>query len=350
MSTGPAAESSDIVVFCDNAGSLDRIRTRFPALDVIDITDGIPPGTRGHVLFGGWTPRSVHALEAGVRWVQLMSTGLDAVPADVRAVPLLTTARGASAVAISEYVMAAMGAFTRNFPENWLGEAPEHWFFQPASTLAGATLALFGFGGIAQRVARIALALEMSVVALRRTRTPSPIDGVRLVHSFADLVSAADHLVLAAPATDITRYVVNAESVALLKPGVHLVNIARGALVDQEALRAALDDGTIARASLDVTEPEPLPAGHVPCRTSRAQLEGASARNPSRSEPIRTSGPGAGRPAGETPLGTGSSSYCCPWCSSSCRPSSGGSLATRRRSERRDARDEKVETGQTQPL
>jgi len=177
-------------------------------------------------------------------------------------VPLLTTARGASAVAISEYVIAAMGASARNFPENWLGEPPEHWFVQPAGTLAGATLALFGFGGIAQRVARIAVAMEMSVVALRRTQAPSPIDGVTLVHSLPELVTEADHLVLAAPATDITRYAINAEMLARTKPGAHLVNIARGSLVDQEALRAALDDGTIARASLDVTEPEPLPPGH----------------------------------------------------------------------------------------
>jgi phosphoglycerate dehydrogenase-like enzyme len=263
VSTGSGAEKSDIVVFCEHAGSVARIRERFPALDVVDITGGVPPGKRGDVLFGGgWTPNSLAAVAAGVRWVQLMGTGLDRVPDEVRAVPSLTTARGASAVAISEYVIAAMGACARNFPENWLGEPPAHWFVQPANTLAGATLALFGFGGIAQRVARIAVAMEMSVVALRRTQAPSPIDGVTLVHSLPELVSVADHLVLAAPATDGTRYAINAETLAQTNYGAHLVNIARGSLVDQEALRAALDDGTIARASLDVTEPEPLPPGH----------------------------------------------------------------------------------------
>jgi phosphoglycerate dehydrogenase-like enzyme len=249
-------------VLCDHAGSLARIRDRFPTLEVIDITGGVPPGTRGDVLFGGWSPNSVAAVATGVRWVQLMGTGIDGIPPEVRAVPLLTTARGASAVAISEYVIATMGAFARNFPENWLRESPARWNIQPARLLAGDTVALFGFGGIAQRVARIALALEMSVVALRRTQAPSPIDGVSLVQSIEDLVSVADHLVLAAPATDITRHVINDETLALMKPGAHLVNIARGSLVDQEALRAALDNGTIGRASLDVTEPEPLPPGH----------------------------------------------------------------------------------------
>jgi phosphoglycerate dehydrogenase-like enzyme len=198
----------------------------------------------------------------GVRWVQLLGTGLDGVPPEVRAAPVLTSPRGASAVAISEYVVAAMGAFARGLPGNWLREPPENWYFQPARTLAGSTLGLFGFGGIAQRVARIALALDMSVVALRRQALPSPLEGVRMVRSVADLVSVADHLVLAAPATADTRQVINAGTLALVRAGVHLVNIARGSLVDQDALRRALDDGTVARASLDVTEPEPLPPGH----------------------------------------------------------------------------------------
>jgi phosphoglycerate dehydrogenase-like enzyme len=68
--------------------------------------------------------------------------------------------------------------------------------------------------------------------------------------------------VLAAPATDATHHAINAETLRHLRPGAHLVNIARGSLVDQEALRVALDNGTVARASLDVTDPEPLPAGH----------------------------------------------------------------------------------------
>jgi phosphoglycerate dehydrogenase-like enzyme len=256
------AERSDVVVFCDHAGSVARIRERFPDLEVVDISQGVPDGSRGVVLFGGWGAHSIEAVATGVRWAQLLGTGLDGVPPEVRAVPVLTSPRGASAVAISEYVIATMGAFARGFPENWLGSPPEGWFFQPARTLAGATLGLFGFGGIAQRVARLALALEMSVVALRRQAGPSPVAGVEMARSLPELLAAADHLVLAAPSTELTRGVINDESVALLRPGVHLVNIARGSLVDQEALRRALDEGIIARASLDVSEPEPLPAGH----------------------------------------------------------------------------------------
>ncbi len=253
---------NDPVVLCAVAPALDRIRSRFPALEIVDVSHGVPDGVRGEVLFGGWGPHAVAAMSTGVRWVQLAGTGVDGVPYEVRAAPILTSARGASAVAISEYVLAAMCAFARNLPQNWLREPPEHWNFQPAATLSGATLGLLGLGGIAQRVARIALAFEMRVLALRRTDAPSPVGGVELVHSFDRLTAEADHLVLAAPATERTRQVVDSSNLARAKPGLHLVNIARGSLVDQEALRRALDDGTVARASLDVTDPEPLPAGH----------------------------------------------------------------------------------------
>jgi phosphoglycerate dehydrogenase-like enzyme len=261
-SSPPTSSPSGLVVLCGVAPAVERIRSQCPSVEVVDISQGVPPGVRGEVMFGGWGPVAAEAMATGVRWVQMAGTGIDGAPPEVRAAPLLTSARGVSAVAISEYVITTMGAFARQFPDNWLREAPERWNYQPATTLAGATLALFGFGGIAQRVARIALALEMSVVALRRGSAPSPVAGVEMVTSLPDLLSGADHLVLAAPATQATRHVVNADSLARVRPGLHLVNIARGSLVDQDALRVALDDGTVGRASLDVTDPEPLPAGH----------------------------------------------------------------------------------------
>lgn len=250
------------VVFCELQSAVDRIRAEFPSVTVIDISGGVPDGAKGDVLFGGFSPHAVEAAGRGVRWVQLTGTGIDNVPAPVRAVEVVTSARGASALAISEYVLATMGAFVRRFPGNWLQEPPDRWNHQDAATLAGATLALFGFGGIGQRIARLALAFEMHVRALRRTETPSPLPEVTMVSSVADLVAGADHLVLAAPATAQTRHVVNRATIELMKPGVHLVNIARGALVDQDALREGLDRGIIARASLDTVTPEPLPAGH----------------------------------------------------------------------------------------
>jgi phosphoglycerate dehydrogenase-like enzyme len=97
---------------------------------------------------------------------------------------------------------------------------------------------------------------------LRRTMRGSDVDGVVSVTSAKEAVDGAHHVVVAAPLTDETRHLVDAELLASMREGVHLVNIARGGLVDQDALRVALDSGHVARASLDVTEPEPLPAGH----------------------------------------------------------------------------------------
>lgn len=255
-------EPTDVVVLCEVSPAMGRIRERVPGVVVVDISGGLPDGIRGEVVYGGRGPASAAAMAAGVQWVQLVGTGVDGLAPEVRDAPVLTTARGAGAVAISEYVIAAMAAFARGFPENWLHQPPEHWGFQRARTLAGATLALYGFGGIGQRIARIALALEMEVMAVRRRPDPSPVDGVEMVATLGDLVRAADHLVLAAPATEATHQAVGTATLAQAKPGLHLVNIARGSLVDQEALRRALDDGTVARASLDVTDPEPLPADH----------------------------------------------------------------------------------------
>ena len=93
-------------------------------------------------------------------------------------------------------------------------------------------------------------------------RAPAPVEGVVVVPELAALVGRADHVVVAAPATARTRHLLDAAAFAAMKPGAHVVNIARGSLVDQEALRRALDDGTVARATLDTVEPEPLPAGH----------------------------------------------------------------------------------------
>ena len=83
-----------------------------------------------------------------------------------------------------------------------------------------------------------------------------------MLTSLPDLLGRSDHVAIAAPATPQTRHIIDAEALASIKPGAHLVNIARGSLVDQDALLAALDDGRVACASLDTVDPEPLPDGH----------------------------------------------------------------------------------------
>ena len=234
---------------------------------VVSGNDPVADDVRGDVLVtaaaGSANIRDV--LAHGVHWVHAFGTGVDRFPLDALDGRLLTCSRGASSIPISEWVLAVMLAFEKRLPDAWITEKPQHWNFPAGGslgTLYHRTLALVGLGGIGTAVAERALPFGMRVRALRRTRTPSPIDDVEIVDTLEDLLRDADHVVVTAPATPETRHLLDPAAFAAMKRGVHLVNIARGALIDQDALRVALDDGTVARASLDTVDPEPLPEGH----------------------------------------------------------------------------------------
>ena len=240
----------------------EAMRAAVSDVEVIDAgAEPPPPDLRADVLFGGWGPHTLDYAER-VGWVHLAGTGIDSFPRELFDGRTVTNARGASAIPIAEFVLAGMLAFEKNLPETWIEEPPEHWNFAPLGWLNTRTLGLVGLGGIGVAIAERALPFGMKVRAVRRRAEPSPLEGVEVVGSLEELLPEADHLVLAAPATPRTRHLINAESLALVKPGVHLVNIARGALVDQDALRLALDDGRVAMATLDTVDPEPLPEGH----------------------------------------------------------------------------------------
>lgn len=249
-------------VLCGVSQCVERLRADFPDVDVVDLATFDGPVPKDAVLFSGFDRKSLDAARSGVAWVQLCGTGIDQADPVLLKAPIVTCARGAGAVPIAEYVMAAMLAYSRRFPECWLKDAPEVWNFQRTQCLTGQKLGLVGLGGIGLRVARLAQAFDMRVMAVRRTVTPSKVPGVQLVANVEELLPEVDHLALCVPATSATFNLLNEETLALVKPGLHLINVARGSLIDQDALRAALDDGRIARASLDVCVPEPLPAGH----------------------------------------------------------------------------------------
>ena len=250
-------------VCCEIRQARDRLADEFPEIDVVDPETALAADTPVDIVFGGWGPHAAAIVERGVQWVQLSGTGIDGVDDRILRAPVVTCARGASSVPISEYVLAAMLAFAKDFPANWLRDAPEHWNFQRMGTLADRTIGIVGFGGIGTRVAQLARAFDMEVVVMRRRpELGSSLPGVRVVTSLPELLGVADHIVLAAPGTARTRHLLDAAAFSQMRSGVHLVNIARGSLVDQDALRTALDDGTVARASLDTCDPEPLPAGH----------------------------------------------------------------------------------------
>lgn len=205
-----------------------------------------------------------HALSTypTIDWVHVFGTGVDNFPIDCVGDRQLTCSRGASAVPIAEWVMAMMLAVEKQLPDVWIHEPPTDWHRSfSLSSLAGKQLGLVGFGGIGRAIAQRANAFDMDVFALTRSSTiTSP--GVRQVGDINELVGIADHLVLAAPATEATARLMNAAVLASMKEGSHLVNIARGSLVDNDSLKYALDNGPVAFASLDAVEPEPLPEGH----------------------------------------------------------------------------------------
>jgi len=224
----------------------------------------VPDDLRAEAMFTTWTPAPIHERldEIGVRWMHIPGTGVDNWPRELLAARTVTCARGISAVPIAEYVLAAMLAFEKDIPRIFLEEVPEHWNFAQLGELAGKTVGIIGLGGIGEAVAARALAFDCRVRALRRRPQQGAPAGVELATDLADLLVTADHLVIAAPSTSVTRHLLDEAAFALVKPGVHIVNIARGTLVDQDALRRALDDERVAMATLDTVTPEPLPAGH----------------------------------------------------------------------------------------
>jgi len=241
-----------------------EIREAVPEVEVVEVpTEGeIDPSVEGEVLLAMHRSATLPELAfRGVRWVHNFGTGVDGFPQEVYAGRIVTCSRGAGAVPISEFVLATMLAFEKDVPDVWLHEPPKHWSWAQLGGLHGRTLGLVGLGGIGTAIASRALAFGMRVVATRRSQAPSPLAGVEVV-DLPQLLAVADHVVVAAPATANTRHLLDASAFAAIKPNAHVVNIARGTLIDQDALRVALDDGRVARASLDVCDPEPLPAGH----------------------------------------------------------------------------------------
>jgi phosphoglycerate dehydrogenase-like enzyme len=265
------------------------IRERFPEVEVVEVpVEGeVDPDLRGDALLCRPGAATTAELAARVHWVHNHGTGLDGLPDSVFEVPLLTCSRGAGAIPISEFVLASMLAFEKQLPEVWLREPPARWNVAALGTLYGRTLGLIGIGGIGTAIARRALSFGMEVVAFRRHDTPAPLPEIRVVTTLEELLPVSDHVVIAAPLTSRTLGLLDADAFALVRPGLHLVNIARGAIVDQDALRVALDDGRVACASLDTVDPEPLPAGHWLYSHPRVRLTAhISWSSPARSERI----------------------------------------------------------------
>jgi D-3-phosphoglycerate dehydrogenase len=206
------------------------------------------------------------ALVAGtrLRCVGRVGVGLDNVdlPALREAGVTITWAPGSNATSVAEYVIGAMLALARLFTETSPQVHAGRWDRQAAIgfELAGKALGIVGLGDIGGRVARRAAALGMQLLAsdpaLRSDSRVVREHDVTLL-SLPELLAAADAVTLHAPLLPSTRGLIGLDSLALMKSGAYLINTARGGLVDEQALAAALRDGRLAGAALDVRDPEP---------------------------------------------------------------------------------------------
>lgn len=196
-----------------------------------------------------------------LQWVYSASVGIDFYPRWLLDAPMVTCGRGVASDEIADYVIAAIYLQAKDI-EAVRVRHPAQWVSVPLGRVAGSTVGIVGLGAIGEAVARRALAAGARVTAVRRRSLPATVAGVELLDRIEDVVASADHLVLALPATDATRRIVDARILSHARPHAHLINVARGSVLDQEALIAALDAGRLGHATLDVTEPEPLPAGH----------------------------------------------------------------------------------------
>jgi phosphoglycerate dehydrogenase-like enzyme len=203
-----------------------------------------------------------------VRWVHSISAGVEHLPLDAMAERgiLLTNAAGAYASAMAEYALGAMILLARRLPA-WLeGQRERRWIEGgtfDAMVLRGKRLGIVGYGAVGRELATAARALGMEVWATKRTPlfpTGEPLDRLLPATDLLELLAESDVVVLCASLNRTTRHLIGERELGAMKPTAMLVNVARGALVDEDALARALEGGRLRGAMLDVTTEEPLPA------------------------------------------------------------------------------------------
>jgi phosphoglycerate dehydrogenase-like enzyme len=199
-----------------------------------------------------------------LRWVQTTSAGVEPLlDPDLRRDYSLTNAFGVFGDSMSEYVFAYLLAHERRIFERRRAQSDGHWDHSPGGRLRGRTLGLLGVGSIGAEVARTAKHFDLGVRGYTRSsESCRDVDAYYHGQSLLDFARGLDYLVCVVPNTAETHHIVNAAVLEALVPGAVLINIGRGAALQETALLQALDSGRLALAVLDVFEQEPLPASH----------------------------------------------------------------------------------------
>lgn len=260
-----------VAVLCEKATD------RPPGLDGLDVefrycaADGLAEAVRGAkaLLLWDYFSRAVsdawpHADQ--LEWIHITAAGVDTLLFDElrESDVVVTNARGVFDRPIAEYVLGAVIGYAKDSLTSFDLQRRREWRHRETRSITGASALVVGTGGIGREIARLLRAAGMEARgAGRRPAADDPDFGV-IVDS-ADLAAEAgwcDHLIVAAPLTPATHGLVDADVLAAMKPDAHLVNIARGPLVDEAALLDALTERSIGGATLDVFDTEPLPQGH----------------------------------------------------------------------------------------
>lgn len=229
------------------------------------------------VLCSYWIPHDWRILAPRLRWLQYSSGGVDGLLMngilDVDSGVTVTTAAGIYASTISEYVFGSMLMFNRTWPEMvrlqdrhvWPRSA--HWYNLGGRELGDQTLGVIGLGSIGRRIAQLGKAFGMHVLATSRTLHSQSqqtddleVDRYYPLESLHEMLHECDYVVLCVPLTKETEHLIGEEELRAMRSHAYLINVARGQIVDEQALIRGLQAGWIAGAGLDVVEEEPLAA------------------------------------------------------------------------------------------
>jgi phosphoglycerate dehydrogenase-like enzyme len=202
---------------------------------------------------------------ANLKWIQALGTGVDNLIdlPSLRRDVLITNIRGIHGAPMSEAAIMAMLALSRDLPLVVRNQDRHLWERWPARLLDGKKLGILGIGVIAEALAPKCKALGMTVAGI--SSVPRTVPGFDRVYGRDELLSAVrdlDYLVALTPYSPATRHIVDATVFSAMKPASYFINLARGGVVDEEALIKALQNGQIAGAALDVFSHEPLPGDH----------------------------------------------------------------------------------------
>jgi phosphoglycerate dehydrogenase-like enzyme len=252
----------------------ERLRHDFPGIEVVQRRDyeQIEDDLREAEVAVTWSLRPEQFRAARkLRWIHSPAAAVHAlmIPEIVASDVMVTNARDVHGPVVAEHVIALALALAKRLPSIFRYQqqgvwAQEHiWRESPRPReVAGATLGLVGLGSIGRETARRAAALGMKVIAVRehpeRPRDAA-VEQVFGPDGITELMNASDYVVLSAPVTPRTRALINADRLRQMKREAYLINVGRGALIDEPALMEALREELIGGAALDVFEKEPLP-------------------------------------------------------------------------------------------